>query len=76
MKNIHICAALVAALTAPVFAGTEMAPSGKDMKQMAAVHEVREEYRLKDNPISTTAETLAKQYRAWRAVRTKRTDKG
>jgi opacity protein-like surface antigen len=35
MKNIPICAALIAAFTVPVFAGTEMAPSGKDMKEVA-----------------------------------------
>ena len=35
MRTVTICAALAVAFTAPVFAGTEMAPSGKDMKQMA-----------------------------------------
>ena len=36
MKSIQIYAALMVAFTTSVFAGTEMAPSGKDMKQVTA----------------------------------------
>lgn len=48
----------------------------KRMKQLAAVHEVCEEYRLRGEAISTTAETLARQYRTWVARRGKRKGKG